>query len=260
MYKLILVDDEIEIRNGLKNYFPWHDIGFEVVGTFGNAQQALNYIAQNDVDVVLTDIKMPVMDGIELIRRIKELNADIECILLSGYKEFEYAKSAMELGVKNYIVKPTKYQQLCEVFTKLHMELDRKTLSGQNKPEESDDSKDANAKLIEKVKSFVNQNYKELTLEKTAEHVRLNPYYLSSFFHQHTGEKFYDFVLRIKMKKASELLRKTNKKIYEISEMVGYTNANSFSRTFKNYYNLNPKEYRSIHGSGAEQHKTGGTS
>lgn len=260
MYKLVLVDDEIEIRNGLKNYFPWHDIGFEVVGTFGNGQQALDFITRNDVDVVLTDIKMPVMGGIELIRRIRELNIDIECMLLSGYKEFEYAKSAMEMGVKNYIVKPTKYQQLFEIFTKLRMELDRKQTSVTEKSGGADDFKDANALLVEKIKNFVNQNYRDITLEKTAEHVRLNPYYLSSFFHQQTGEKFYDYVLRVKMKKASELLCKTNKKIYEISEMVGYTNANSFSRTFKNYYSLNPKEYRSIHGSGNEKQDIGGAS
>ena len=252
MYKLILVDDEIEIRNGLKNYFPWHDIGFEVIGTFANGKQALNFMMQNSVDVVLTDIRMPVMDGIELIRKMKEMDIDAVCLLLSGYKEFEYAMSALEMGVKNYIVKPTKYQQLCEVFTKLRMELDQKKLNDQDKIGNIGSFTDANAQLIIKVKSFVNRNYCDLTLEKAAEHVRLNPYYLSSFFHQQTGEKFYDYVLRVKMENASELLRKTNKKIYEISEMVGYMNANSFSRTFKNYYNLNPKEYRSIHGSGEQ--------
>jgi len=252
MYKLILVDDEIEIRNGLKNYFPWQDIGFEVIGTFGNGKQALDFLMHNHVDVVLTDIRMPVMDGIELIRKMKEMKIDAVCLLLSGYKEFEYAKNALELGVKNYIVKPTKYQQLCEVFTMLRMELDQKNLNEQDRIGNDDSFKNANTQLIEKVKSFVNKNYRELTLEKAAEHVRLNPYYLSSFFHQQAGEKFYDYVLRIKMKNASELLRKTNKKIYEISEMVGYTNANSFSRTFKNFYNLNPKEYRSIHGSGEQ--------
>ena len=182
MYKLILVDDEIEIISGLKNYFPWHDIGFEVIGTFSNGKQALNFLAKNTVDVVLTDIKMPIMDGIELIRRLKEMEYEAVFVLLSGYREFEYAKSALELGVKNYIVKPTKYSQLCDVFTKIRMELDRKYTSEQGNPEKSNEIIDANVQIIKNIKKYVNMNYREVTLEKAAEHVRLNPYASEQLF------------------------------------------------------------------------------
>jgi len=251
MYKLILVDDETEITNGLKNYFPWHDIGFEVVGTFNNGKQAFDFLKSNAVDVALVDIKMPGMDGIELVRRLREMKIDAFFVLISGYKEFEYAKSALELGVKNYIVKPTKYHQLCDIFTKLRIELDQKysSMNNRNVSDDKPDLDNINTQIISKIKKYVELNYRDVTLEKTAEHVRLNPYYLSSFFHQHTGEKFYDYVLSVKMRKAAKLLCKTGKKIYEISELVGYSNPNSFSRTFKNFYSLNPRKYRIIYGS-----------
>ena len=94
MYRLLIVDDEVGIRNGLANFFPWAELGFQVVGQARNGEQALKIIEEDEkpIDVLMTDIKMPVMDGLELIERLKKCDFSGKIILLSAYNEFEYAR------------------------------------------------------------------------------------------------------------------------------------------------------------------------
>ena len=244
MYKLIIVDDECAIRNGLCNYFPWGDIGFEVVTSFENGKLALDYLNANMVDVVLTDVKMPVMDGIELAKQIFESGLHTKIVFLSGYRDFEYAKSALDFGVRSYLLKPTKYEKIFDAFTKLRLDFDKERSAGRSLEKEDYTVPGAKINIIDCVKAYVSENIKDVTLEGAAVYCRLNPHYLSSLFRQQVGEKFSDYVLKIKMQTAAKLLVETNAKIYEISLRVGYSNANSFSRTFRNYYNISPKSFR----------------
>ena len=116
MYRLIIVDDEFEIRNGLSRYFPWESVGFEAAAVFENARGALDYIRRNPVDVVLTDIEMPGMSGIELARVIHEQRLPVKVIFLSAYKKFEYARDAISYRVVHYITKPTVHSEIFEVL------------------------------------------------------------------------------------------------------------------------------------------------
>ena len=125
MYQLIIADDEFEIASGIANYFPWEEIGFEVVSSFSNGQEVLSWLRKHSADVLLCDIRMPIMDGIELARQISEspILSGIPVILLSGYREFEYAKSAMQYHVQHYILKPVtrqKLEQLEDILTELY--------------------------------------------------------------------------------------------------------------------------------------------
>ena len=114
MYRLIIVDDEFEIRNGLSRYFPWESVGVEAAAVFENARGALDYIRRNPVDVVLTDIEMPGMSGIELARVIHEQRLPVKVIFLSAYKKFEYARDAISYRVVHYItITATTRMQPC---------------------------------------------------------------------------------------------------------------------------------------------------
>lgn len=126
MLRIIIVDDEYTIRHGLSAFFPWEELGFTVSGTFSNATDALSFIKENKIDVVLSDIKMPGKDGLEMIREMLLINPALKCVVISGYKDFEYAKKCIDLGVSNYIVKPTKYEELKQIFAKLSEELSQK--------------------------------------------------------------------------------------------------------------------------------------
>ena len=242
MYKLIIVDDEYLIRDGLRNYFPWSNIGFEVMADLENGKEALDYIHSNPVDVVLTDIKMPTMDGIEFARLVSQRSIPVKIVFMSGYKDFEYARKAVDYGVRSFVLKPTKYEQLYDLFTKIHVELDKeKSLNFPFGKGKLRDSKYCS--VIEQVKEHVESQVKDATLESAAACVKLNPFYLSTLFRQKTGEKFSDYLLRVRMNTAANLLLNTNLRIYEISLAVGYMNSNSFSRTFKSFFDVSPKAY-----------------
>ena len=182
-----------------------------------------------------------------MAREIFERNLKIKIIFLSGYKEFEYAQEAMSFGVRNYILKPTNYQELVKIFTRVKSELDSmaKPSSGvQNHTGDTMADLGFNEKVIASVKEYINQHYQEATLEESALHVHMNPNYLSQFFKQKTGQSFSDYLISVKMQKASAYLKGIDYKIYEISRMVGYSNTQNFTRTFRSYFGVSPREYR----------------
>jgi len=250
MYQVLIVDDEAEIRNGLSLYFPWNSLSFEVAGTAGNGVEALDFIERNHVDVLVSDIKMPEITGLELARELFNRKSKIKTVLLSSYREFEYAQSAIEYHVRYYLLKPTKFDKLSEVFTQIYSELDREHGAGSTKRnygERPSENAEYYQNIIQSIKNYITENYKTATLKSTATHIGMNPYYLSSFFKQHTNEMFSEYLTRTKMQRAAEMLLSPSIKIYEICDELGYSTANNFSRSFKAYYQMSPSEYRQAH-------------
>ena len=241
MYTMIVVDDEQEIRKGFCTYFPWAEMGFSVVADFRSAQQADEYLKTHTVDVLVTDIRMQGMSGLELIEAMRARGQRTHAVVISGYRDFEYARQAMRLGVKYYLVKPIRFAQVSEVFLMIQREL------GAQPAHTGEAGSDEN-EIVRRVKSYVHQHYEDATLEQAAASVRMSPYYLSSFFHQQTGEKFIDYLTRARMKEAARLLAHSRLRINEIASLVGYTTANSFSRAFRQFYDKTPKEFRKAGG------------
>ena len=103
MYKLMFVDDEKLILDGLKYILDWNSMDLEIVHEAKNGRDALDKFKEEPVDIVITDINMPIMSGLTLINEIKKINKDVSFIVLSGYDEFSYAQKAISLGVENYI-------------------------------------------------------------------------------------------------------------------------------------------------------------
>lgn len=132
-YKIIIVDDEKIIREGLANIMDWQSIGFEVVARLKDGREALEYIERNPVDVVVTDIKMTFVSGLEVARYIFEQELDTRVVLISGYKEFEFAHQAIKYNVEHYILKPTKLNELMTIFSDIKMKLDRAAESRKQK-------------------------------------------------------------------------------------------------------------------------------
>ena len=126
MYSLIIVDDEAIIRNGLANNFDWCSTGFTIQGLFEDGKDAMEYLANHPVDVVLTDVRMYEVSGIELARHISELYPRTVVVILSGYREFEYAQSAVKYGVFDYMLKPVEIDQLQETADRLRQLLDKR--------------------------------------------------------------------------------------------------------------------------------------
>ena len=124
-YKVILVDDEVEVIDAMQALIHWDELGFEVVGSATNGVKALELVEKLQPDVVLTDIKMPYMDGLELARRLNKDYPNIYILLCTGFDEFEYAQEAVRLEIKEYMLKPINASELSAGLTKLKDTLDR---------------------------------------------------------------------------------------------------------------------------------------
>jgi len=243
MYTLIAADDEEDTRETLCNCFPWESIGFTIVKQAGNGLEALQYLQDHEVDVLLCDIKMPVMSGLELCREIHERRLGTRVVLLSAYRDFEYARQAMQYGASHYMVKPAKYGDIVEVFTRLRMEMDdggrpagsaeaEEPLPGSENP------------VIADIAEFVKRQYRDATLQQASERVNMNASYVSVYFKKKTGIHFSDYLVKVRMEKAAELLRQGHLKSFEVSESVGYANPKNFIRSFKQYYGMTPGQYK----------------
>lgn len=112
MYRVLIVDDEPFIVEGLYDLIDWPALGLEIVGQAGNGKQALEVLAKLPVDILMTDISMPVMNGLELIREVRQQRDDLKVVILSGYNEFDYLKQAMTMGIENYLLKPVDVKEL----------------------------------------------------------------------------------------------------------------------------------------------------
>lgn len=132
LYKVILVDDEEEVREAIRNRIDWESIGFTVAGTAENGEDALELADITEPDVVMTDIQMPFMDGLTMLRRLKEKIPDIRCVIFSGYDDFEYAKEAIRLEAEEYILKPVDADELKKIFLRIKERLDEQMKQRRN--------------------------------------------------------------------------------------------------------------------------------
>ena len=152
MYSVMLVDDEKLILQGLMNIIEWEDIGLRVVQTAQNGYDALEIFKDNPVDIIITDINMPKLTGLELIREVRNINSKTKFIILTGYDEFTYAREAIKYGVESYILKPIDEDELQETLVKIKKDLE-------NKNNEMNKLIDKNNKLIKYMSGKSNENY-----------------------------------------------------------------------------------------------------
>lgn len=132
MYKLLIVEDELPVRNMIIESINWNEIGFHVAYAAGDGQEALEFLEDNSVDLILTDIYMPFIDGLELVRRVRQVNNYSKIVFLTGYNEFDYAKEAIELDASRYLLKPITKGELTSVLNEIKSELDSEISAKKN--------------------------------------------------------------------------------------------------------------------------------
>lgn len=259
MYKLIIVDDEQEVRDGLVELIDWTSIGFHVVQCMADGREAMAYLQTNDVDVVLTDIKMTFVSGLELAKFIYDTRRNIRVVLLSGYQEFHLAQEAIRYQVVHYLLKPTEVDEMKAVFQTIYSELEEtKTRPDmRNEPnrhfrkrlqESTAGISVATEKAnIRRAKQYILDHHaSDISLASVAEYVGLSTVYLSKLFKQESGENFSDYLTRVRIEKAKEYLKDPHYKIYEISELIGYKNLKHFYKLFRKLTSFTPSEYRDM--------------
>lgn len=233
MYKIVLVDDESFTIKSLAKAVKWDKFDFELLGVFTNGFDCLDYIEKNDIDAVMSDIRMPQMDGVELSKKILEKNPNVKIVLTSAYRDFEYALEAVRLKVFDYIIKPFDCRTIEEMLQKLGESLS------------AEQPEDDVYGTVKAVKKYVEEHLESgISLTEAAEAVSVSPSYLSRIFKEETGEKFLDFVNRVKIEAAQKYLTTTGMKVNDIYKKVGYMSRNYFYNIFKSISGCSPNEYR----------------
>lgn len=260
MYKLLIADDEMLERQVLRLIISTKLKEVEIVGEAENGRKAIQLVHQFSPDIIIMDIKMPGIDGIEVLKLIKNQHPHIKVIMLSAFDKFEYARQVMQQGVKEYLLKPARKDELVaaveRVLSELKMERQekeeqeslRKKLQLAIVPvdiEELDGNLVCDDKKMNKVKGFIEENFtKSISLEDAAEHVGISPYYLSKLFKERFSVNFIDYLTHLRVDMAKDMMKNPESSLKEICYNVGYKDPNYFSRVFKKTTGLSPSEYR----------------
>lgn len=235
--KIVIIDDEPKIRKGLSKIIAMHP-GWYVMETFAEAESALAYLNDVSVDVVITDIHMSGITGLDMVEQIKQSGKDVAFVILSGYGRFEYAQRAIDLGVKKFLTKPTSPQEVTQALEQIEAErmpVEKKATA----------SKPVNNLLILRAQEYIDLNYRtKVTLKDVAAALYISPNYLSDLFKKHTGMKFSDYLQEVRMEKSKQYLMDVHYKVGDVSELVGFSDARYFSSTFRKRFDMTPLEFR----------------
>ncbi len=256
MFRLMIADDEKVVLNGIRNVIDWESLGIKVAACDEDGNEFYEKAIEYMPDIALVDIRMPGMDGLTAIEKLRSKLPHCQFIIFTAYEDFAYAKRALELGVMAYITKPVLKNEVIEKVMlaqerlraqrRAERELENMVSEGRELDADSNGmlagEEPAAIDLIKRyMKSHVDSAY---TLMDVAEYMQMNPAYLSRYFKEKTHETFLEYDKKLKMERASDLLLSTNMKTYEIAGQLGYKSVQHFSRIFKEYTKMTPMEYR----------------
>jgi len=190
-------------------------------------------------DVVFSDIKMPEMDGIELIARLQEMNPSILCVIVSGYSDFEYTRAAIRNNAVDYLLKPVNAEELAALLTRLEAVLLAREKTVVPNREISAEQ------IVQKIMIYLRENYSEqIDFASVAEAHAISAPYLSRLFHEYAGISPSQYLTGYRMEQAKKLLRDSRLSIGEIAARVGYPDPFHFSKVFKNKVGVSPSQFR----------------
>lgn len=256
--KILFVDDEEIIRRGLL-MMDWSSIGITDVCSAANGLEAIEVLKQCNMDVVVSDIRMPGLDGLGLAEYIAQHAGRIKVILLTGFSDFAYAQTAIKYGVFDYLLKPIAPKQLletvkaaiqslqAEAYTRKIVSEYKETSSSRTTAQQIQHSfrhlGEHTKTILEDIAEHYNQN---LSLNKLAEDYHFSAMYVSRLIKKETGFSFVEILTSIRLMHAARLLRTESTKVNLICEKVGFNDQRYFSQVFKKAFGCTPLEYRKL--------------
>lgn len=245
MWKVAAADDEAYLRTALKKLMNWEKMGCELIRVVNNGRELLQCVEEEHPDIVITDIRMPEIDGLEVCRQLYEKYPETQTIILSAYTDFEYARTAIRYDVADYVLKLSVLEELPPAVEKVTRKLQKQKKELEEQLVKLPEKKVAES-LYDQVQEYIEKNYsKRITLNDMAEELHANSSYLSRLYKKESGQNLFDVILKKRIEKAKVYMETTDRKIYEISQSVGFDDTGYFSRIFKRYTGVSPKEYQS---------------
>lgn len=244
MYRMVIAEDETIIREGLAMMVDWEKLGFEIVACFEDGVEVIEYARENEIDVVLTDVKMYEVSGLDVARWMVEYQPNVIVVIISGYKEFDYVKEAIRSNVLDYILKPIDAEEILRVFQLVKEKLD-KSKKSTGRAEEKGQQKLSADHMIERAVAYIDAHIcEELTVESIAENVYMSRSHFARKFKECTGNSVMDFVIARRIEKAKEMIRSGERSQKKIAAAVGYYELQYFQRSFKKYTGFTVTEYQ----------------
>ncbi|MRH41923.1 response regulator [Aquibacillus halophilus] len=251
---ILIVDDEPRIRQGIKKTLENWANGQYLILSAAGGEEAIEIIEANKISLLITDIRMPEMSGLYLLETLKKQERNPVVIIISAYSEFAYAQQALRLGVVNYLLKPVSKQKLIEAVEQAVQVEQKQTRTGliqkvvDEKLADMNNYNDGNkiySKSIIDAILFIDERFNmEITLKQVAAHVHLNSSYFSALFKEQTNVTFSEYLTRIRLQHAKNLLMTSTLPVTEIAEKVGYNTSKYFIKLFKQYEGMTPNAYR----------------
>ena len=249
MYKVIVVEDETMVRRGIILTINWAALDCVIAGEAANGEEGVCLAKRLSPDIIVTDVKMPRMDGVEMITRLREEGCKARFIILTAYGDFKYAQSALRLGVSDYLLKPLKDGDLEQAILHIRSQMEQ----GTEKAAEETAApvlrfhavKKSKNKYVDEATRFIRKHYQEdITISTVAEYLEISEGYLSRVLKKETDYTFTSYLTFYRMQVAMSLLKDCRVKVYEVADQVGYSDTAYFSVQFKKLLGVSPSEYQ----------------
>ena len=236
--RVLLADDEAAILEGYKLLFDWEKYQCEVVGTAMDGREAVEKARELKPDIVIMDINLPKLNGLEAIRAIQETapaDHPIYMIVVTGYDEFSYCQEALRLRVSDFLLKPIDFDAFGEVIEGLV----KKVMENPNRQVVLSDT-------LKKIVDYVNKNLsdEDMRLTLLAENMNMNPNYINQLFKKELGCGYHAYLNQVRVEKAKKYLRQTNEPITVVAELVGFSDYRIFTKIFKGIVGVAPSQFR----------------
>ena len=239
MKKIVVVEDEDLVRQGIVYAVDWESIDCEVVGEASNGLAGLALIKDRKPDLIVADIKMPVMDGIDMVRALRREGISSRVIFLTAYSDFSYAQHAVKLGAADYLLKPFRDGEL-EAAVKRILDAASSPV-----PHPSPEQDIKYSRYVTEAMKYIESHYSEdIGLSTVAAHLGLSESHLSHLFKNETGLSPGSYLIQTRIKAAMEMLKDCRSKVYEVAEKTGFRDIAHFSSTFKKIVGISPSDYQ----------------
>lgn len=227
MKKILLVEDEKNIRLGITEFFDWEKADSKLLDTAKNGEEGLRKIYIHKPDIVITDVRMPFLNGLDMIEEAMKFHR-FDSIVISGYEEFNYAKKALQLNVKEYILKSIDFSELLNAINNLNIKNSEINKYG------------AAQEFVDYIKNNMD---KRIYLQDLSDHFFLSDTTINNIIKEEFNLTSNELINVIKIDYSVSLLKMHKYKLYEIAEMAGFSSYKHFYKVFKKIKGINPSEY-----------------
>lgn len=226
MIKVVIADDEKAVSKIIQHFIEREKLPLQVEGIALDGESALRMIREKEPDLVFLDIKMPLLDGFEVMEAVQAMKLDVKIVIITAYESFEYAQRALRMGAMDIILKPIEYEQFTQAL--------RRSVGWNFTAND----------LVNQVLEYIHTHYTEkIELQLLSEQFHVTASYLSKQFKRYVDTNLISYVNRIRIENAVDLLKNEHNSIQEVARQVGYENVNYFYKKFREHTGHMPSDY-----------------